>query len=43
MDIYQLGRAIPENIFLSENNSKDPIVENPAQPTERTSIEILHE
>jgi hypothetical protein len=34
---------IPENTFPSENNSKDPIAENPAQQTERTSIEIPHE
>jgi hypothetical protein len=34
---------IPENTFPSENNSKNPTAENPAQPTERTSIEIPHE
>jgi hypothetical protein len=34
---------IPENIFPSENNSKHPTDENPAQQAERTSIEILHE
>jgi hypothetical protein len=32
-----------EKTFLSENNSKGPTVENPAQPTERTSIEIPYE
>jgi transposase InsO family protein len=34
---------IPENTYPSENNSEDPAAENPAQPTEKTSIEILHE
>jgi hypothetical protein len=34
---------IPENTFPSENYSKDPIAENPAEPTKRTSIEIPHE
>jgi hypothetical protein len=34
---------IPENTFPLENNSKDPTVKNPAQPTERTSIKIPHE
>jgi hypothetical protein len=34
---------MPENQFLSENNFQDPIVENPAQPTEWTSVEIPHE
>jgi hypothetical protein len=34
---------IPENTFPLENNSKDPIDENPAQQAEQTSIEIPYE
>jgi hypothetical protein len=33
---------MPEKPFLSENNFTDPTVENPTQPTERTSVEIPH-